>query len=131
MSMQRRWFMMTVVVSFLGVGMGALFLFEGVFSLELALGWAVAFVDHGLRSIIDRSGLFRKTFNLFMGGVAVRGLRAIAFVAAILLIVFQLNVEKGPFLFSVFTVYFIFLVYSIVMMYAFPPPGREAPVGSM
>ncbi len=137
MSMQIRWFIVAVVVSFLGVGMGAFFLFERAFSPELGLGWAVAFADHGLRSIIDRGGSFKRICNLFMGRMAVHGLRAAVFLAAILFIIFKLKVARDPFIFSVFMVYFIFLVYNIVMVYAFPPSGpglpagtREAPAGS-
>ena len=126
--MQRRWFMATVVVSFLGVGMGALFFFKGSFTPELVLGWAVAFIDHCFRVLIDQSGLLRRTLGL---GMVVNGLRAVVFAAAILFIIFKLNVEQGPFLFSVFSVYFIFLVYTIVMVYAFPPSGRDDPTGSV
>jgi len=110
------WFLMAVAVSLVNLRIVYLFVFEEVF-FEAVLGWSISFINFCLHLVIERCQAIKSRSQVYMRSLGLNAARAGLFLITICVILLFADVKTGPFVYSVFSAYFIFLYTNILNLH--------------
>lgn len=112
--MHHLYFLIALAVSVISIGLGAFWIFEEDCLFELALGWGLAFFNHCFEWFLAKKGLSRGIPRFFLYCVGLNGVRVIVLFLAIVGVIYTMEVSTAPFIYGVFTTYFIFLTFTVL-----------------
>jgi len=111
------WFWAATGISLVNASAAVLIYFEESFIIEVTSGWMISFCNHLAQTFLNPVRKLRVSSQNTFQSLGWTGLRAGLFLLIITFIVLTRRLVLAPFIYAVFSTYFIFLFYNVLCMH--------------
>ena len=120
------WFLVALMLSILSVVAGLFVGFKGLFVEEMVTGWLIVFFNQGMYWLIRQYNDRKESKQLIMHSLGLNALRVGIFFLTIIGFLATTDFKTAPFVYSLFSTYFIFLIYNILTMQSISLKANDA-----